>query len=152
MGYLKCQKPCIREKIRVMLNVVGKSQCIYHRAARERLRVRVVPAPLTMPDVPRLLDELVVGGSGRRLPEVPLLVAVRPRVVRDPLVPRMPLDDEGASLLAVSCSSRRRRSSSLLCSSSAALHSAARCFSNASASCSARSSVRPFQPGLRTRR
>lgn len=123
-----------------------------HRVARERLRVRVVPKPLPMPEVPRLLEELVVRTSGRRLPAVVLLVATRPRVGLVPLVPRRPLVDGGASLLAVCSSSRRLRSSSRRRSSSAALRSAARCFSRASASCSARSSERPFQPGLRISR
>ena len=99
-----------------------------------------------MPDVPRLLDDLDVDGSGKRLAVVPLLVATRPRLRVD-LKPRVPRDAEGLSLCAVSSSSRRRRASSRLCSSSAALRSAARCRSMASASCSARSSVTPFHDG-----
>jgi hypothetical protein len=120
-----------------------------HLVARERLRV--VPIPRPIPVVPRPLDELDAGGSGRRLPVVPLLVAILPRL-RVVLGPLVPLELEGANLLTTSSSSRRRRSSSRLCSSSAALRSATRCFSNPSASCSAKSSVRPFQAGFSIRR
>jgi hypothetical protein len=74
--------------------------------------------------------------------------------------PRVPLTDprdplagvDAANLRLPSSSSRRRRASSRRCSSSAALRWAASCRCRASASCSATSSVAPFQAGLRMRR
>lgn len=123
-----------------------------HLAALER--PLVVPTPLPMPEVPRVLDAVPGLLLSDRWDAVPPRELTRPRlVVRVLDAPRMPRDGVGApSLRFSSSSSRRRRRSSRLCSSSAALRSAARCLSSASASCSARSSVAPFQPGWRMRR
>lgn len=81
----------------------------------------------------------------------PALARARDAAPRELAVPRMLLVP-GASLRFVSSSSLRRRNSSRRCSSSRARRSASCCLCSASASCSARSSVVPFQLGLRMRR
>jgi hypothetical protein len=113
-----------------------------------------VPNPLPIFEVPRLLELAPAVVEELEAPLPIELALVLPRT--DPRLPAIPRDPRVEvavpNLLFSSSSSRRRRSSCFRSSSSAALLISACCLRKASASCSAKSSVAPFQLGCRINR
>ena len=126
----------------------GTTSFRFHMTPLDRPLVEPTPLPiLEAPRVPDAPDEELVSCAVVPPRTVDDLARVRaPLSLIAPRVPRA-VPDAAACLRSVSVS-RFLRSSSRLSSSSAALRSAARCLRRASASCSARSSVAPLQPGF----
>jgi hypothetical protein len=136
-------------RCRVVIRDAIACSWIHHEP---RGRPLFIPKPLPILDAPRPDGRLDVSDKELEPALLPPRAVPRP-LPRAPLVPReLRPGAVEASLRFSSSSSRRRRSSSRLSSSSAALLSAANCLWRASASCSATSSVAPFQLGSKINR